>query len=216
MIGYHDSVTKLLDFTSKQRRDRENLHRPETRHIGRAPVRWAVAGRPPAAGPPAGAPARHRRIGGSHRYRKRSKTRRRFARSAARQHHHLFGRSLEHCRADTRTAAGGPGAIGSRLPEPLVKRRGREPCRRPRQKRNAMEPRICWGPLSGRSSMPPNPLRENALELAAAGTGGLHQSPVRDRSIEDRDRPDFRPSFTRSTRSLIARRRPRPVITKLR
>jgi VWFA-related protein len=28
------------------------------------------------------------------------------------------------------------------------------------------------------------PLRENALEMAAAGTGGLHQSPVRDRSIE--------------------------------
>jgi VWFA-related protein len=28
------------------------------------------------------------------------------------------------------------------------------------------------------------PLRSNALELAAAGTGGLYQSPVRDRSIE--------------------------------
>jgi VWFA-related protein len=28
------------------------------------------------------------------------------------------------------------------------------------------------------------PLRQNALEMAAAGTGGLHQSPVRDRSIE--------------------------------
>ena len=28
------------------------------------------------------------------------------------------------------------------------------------------------------------PFRENALELAAAATGGLHQSPVRDRSIE--------------------------------
>jgi VWFA-related protein len=28
------------------------------------------------------------------------------------------------------------------------------------------------------------PLRENALEMAAAATGGLHQAPVRDRSIE--------------------------------
>jgi VWFA-related protein len=28
------------------------------------------------------------------------------------------------------------------------------------------------------------PIRENALEMAAAATGGLHQSPVRDRSIE--------------------------------
>ena len=28
------------------------------------------------------------------------------------------------------------------------------------------------------------PVRENPLELAAAGTGGLHQAPVRDRSIE--------------------------------
>jgi VWFA-related protein len=28
------------------------------------------------------------------------------------------------------------------------------------------------------------PLRQNPLEMAAAGTGGLHQSPVRDRSIE--------------------------------
>jgi VWFA-related protein len=28
------------------------------------------------------------------------------------------------------------------------------------------------------------PLRENPLEMTAAGTGGLHQSPVRDRSIE--------------------------------